>query len=1376
MSRAEVEARYAYLKVSGVCGKDSRCAKIEAALANVNVKDNAFYVSQAGTDDPSYQWSSAIDRNLSYTLSVNSHIPDGETPEVIPVNWVQPERTEVTFTQNSRASEADVRAAIALIQDETGDRAEALAVFEEQLVQGLAVYRSLSDGEASTDGKDPVFQFTSLTDPDKSYSITENSALPDGVEATWSIATRVRKSDVAQYIADALFVGDANDPKLLAAQAALGDTFDDGFTMVQAGTNDNIQYQWMSKTNPNLSYSITTEPAWNETTFTGTRRVSQEDAAKVYQYLKNADSADSRFGNLNAAFDDGELFYLSQVGVDDPSYSWSSRANRNISYAMSLNSKVPVGIPETYKVPPEVTFTKSERVSIGEARTQAEQYLYNALDKEEALAALKPGVAVTKVLTDGEEGSDFIDPVYQFVDVADPDTSYSLAFRSGLPVKNALVDKAVEASWSVTTRVSRADVLHYIEAEDGKEWITDPAKKADALAAWADGEAFYRTQTRSNGLEGATLSYQYQWTSRVNPNVSYGLTVKTGTDLADANILWHESTFTRTQRVSRETVAAEYAYLNDPADPRYHADDTRYANLQEALRWGAVFYMSQAGADDPTYQWTHRSDRNISYSLSKNTKVPCGTAAEPCGTADAPTRFKTEVTFSKSTRVAISEAAGQALNVGDTSDLAEILGTDRIFDPTKTDGQLGVLEQGGVIVSKTLTDGEDVLDFIDPTYQFTDVSDPDKSYSISIKSGIPVGLRNDQNQYTQFTTEATWGVTRRISRDQVLQHIETDTMGTEASGDDKEWIVDTQKKDDALDALEQGDVFYMSYGGTNDNINYQWTDRSDPNVSYSLSVKDKANPVTGINWHETTFAKNRRVSEEEVRLELSRLASEDSRHAMLSDALDDGRIFYMSQAGNDLPSFSWASATNRNLNYSVSQSRFNGQIELTVTKSERVSLAESVQAASRIRDESDAGEASDALATGGVTVFRTVSDGESPHDGNEANPTYQFTDVNNPDRNYSMNINSDAPDGIEATWNISERISRDQALEAIGWIVDEAKRAQALTAIAGADMIQMTRGGEDDTPTYQWTNRAEDAVSYSLQVEADWQQAVFNRNERVDDATVAGIVGAITEAYTLRRNGMLGERDALASEDPQRAVLDGALQALESEYLGQKSKVEAALAKGSIFYRAQSGADDPTYQWTNDKDPNTNYTVSVNTHVPVGAEREDGTYARYRTEYNFSESVRISRGALESSILDGTTPAGLIADEAQREQALAALADPGAMFYRNTVNSEESTYQWSSSYNSRVSYSVSIDPNVPIGEGGTAGYATVAKFTRTERVSRAVMQSLLLQIASKAQTGADESEEHRNARLAIAEGESFTMSQSGSDDKTYSGQVFPIRQ
>jgi hypothetical protein len=362
------------------------------------------------------------------------------------------------------------------------------------------------------------------------------------------------------------------------------------------------------------------------------------------------------------------------------------------------------------------------------------------------------------------------------------------------------------------------------------------------------------------------------------------------------------------------------------------------------------------------------------------------------------------------------------------------------------------LEQPGVTVFRALTDGESVSDFVDPVYQFSNISNSDVNYSIAIKSGIPVGEIKADGSYPSTRTEAVWNISERISKNSVRQSILADGTG--------EWISDTAKRNDALAALTEGEVFSKSYAGPKDNVTYQWTSQTNSNVNFSL--------LTKASWHEATFNRTRRASVAEVTARYAYLENTgDSRYAGLAAALADadGTLFYMTQAGNDDPSFQWASVTDRNLNYSLS---VNSKVpvgeagtpaagfktEVTFTKSFRESIEEAVKQTALIVDPSDRAEALVALAVFGTVVSRTLSDGESASDG--VDPVYQFADVANPDKSYSMAVRSGIPvgnppanTGIEATWNVTERISKNQVKLHLtsAWVSNASKLAAALAAM-----------------------------------------------------------------------------------------------------------------------------------------------------------------------------------------------------------------------------------------------------------------------------------------------------------------------------------------
>jgi len=58
----------------------------------------AFYMSKVGSKDPSYQWTSVLDPNVSYSLNLNSHVPRGT--ETAPLA----DGTEISITRTERVS------------------------------------------------------------------------------------------------------------------------------------------------------------------------------------------------------------------------------------------------------------------------------------------------------------------------------------------------------------------------------------------------------------------------------------------------------------------------------------------------------------------------------------------------------------------------------------------------------------------------------------------------------------------------------------------------------------------------------------------------------------------------------------------------------------------------------------------------------------------------------------------------------------------------------------------------------------------------------------------------------------------------------------------------------------------------------------------------------------------------------------------------------------------------------------------------------------------------------------------------------------------------------------------------------------------------
>ncbi|MBI4711634.1 MAG: hypothetical protein HY767_04150, partial [Candidatus Omnitrophica bacterium] len=76
----------------------------------------------------------------------------------------------------------------------------------------------------------------------------------------------------------------------------------------------------------------------------------------------------------------------------------------------------------------------------------------------------------------------------------------------------------------------------------------------------------------------------------------------------------------------------------------------------------------------------------------------------------------------------------------------------------------------------------------------------------------------------------------------------------------------------------------------------------------------------------------------------------------------------------------------------------------------------------------------------------------------------------------------------------------------------------------------------------------------------------------------------------------------------------------------------------------------------------------------------------------------------------------MIRNEAMRLSAGQAASDPMAVFYRVEGDNKQMSYQWTSSQDPNVSYSISIDLKVPVGEEGN--FTQEATFVTNTRVSR----------------------------------------------------------
>ncbi|MBI4711510.1 MAG: hypothetical protein HY767_03495, partial [Candidatus Omnitrophica bacterium] len=507
---------------------------------------------------------------------------------------------------------------------------------------------------------------------------------------------------------------------------------------------------------------------------------------------------------------------------------------------------------------------------------------------------------------------------------------------------------------------------------------------------------------------------------------------------------------------------------------------------------------------EAVYQWTNPQDPAENWSLAVNSHVPEGTEAEPL--ADS-----TEVTLNHNVRVAPSEVSALIAKIADPVKRAEA-------EAAFTTGKEFYLSQAG----------DD-----DAVYQWSDKDNSNLSYSVTANDHVPAGQPDASGNYGQFTTEYTFSHSERTSVQEMLALIPL--------------IEDETKRSEAYISLFSADSFYRSQAGNDDAV-FQWSSRNDPKVSCTITK----NPRLDV----TTFSRTKRVSREQVQSELAALtASYNTEKAALAAqiaeasgaektafeaalarlevesplrlgritaALADAKVnmFSKVQAGSDDPVYQWSSASNKNLNYSLSLNTkvpvgetgtagAGFRTEVTFSRNERASADEARSQVNLIRDSADKAEVlailNDQLAKG-LAVYRSLTDSESVLD--YAEYSYQFTDISDPDKSYSLAVNSGALDGAEATWTITQRIGRSQVIAARGYIETTyttsrtelealiaqttdaetlaflqqslanltatyvAKMADLDAAIADGDGFSMSRAGSNDTAAqYQWTSK-----------------------------------------------------------------------------------------------------------------------------------------------------------------------------------------------------------------------------------------------------------------------------------------------------------------
>ena len=774
-----------------------------------------------------------------------------------------------------------------------------------------------------------------------------------------------------------------------------------------------------------------------------------------------------------------------QDGID-PTYQFSDPEAGDVNYSISVKTGLPVDDPAVDRAE-EVTWAVNVRVTRKRVEALIDDYIARAEDKN-LTAKVEELRTALDLLRKGREiywsrnGSDDEMGRYQWTNSGDPNVSYTLQAKPGFE----------DATVAVTTQVSRSAAeaqiallaagfkarLDEVEAEMATASAERKVKLQavlDALTAQRDAEAALIEQALDDADGGiffrnqqvGSADFSFGWTSLQNRNLSYSLSANTSVPFGRRNEgggysnPLTEVTFSRSERVSYSSMMAKARLVTD-ARKKQEA----LAAIDSVNDQGGAFYRATTGLKDPVYQWSKQDYSDENWSISVNDRVPQG-IADANGVYPS---YGTEYSFSHNVRVMESEVLAAIDAIRDAVKKAE----------ARAAFQAALDENTSFFKSRA---GDD-----DPVYQWSYKSDPNTNYTITLNDHVQCGVRTESGAYPAYTTEAVYSVNRRVSLQDTLALI---------SG-----IPDAVKRDQAYLALFTADAIYRVQAGNDDPV-YQWTNRFDPNESFSMTPNDRL----GF----TTFSRTARVSREEVAARYARLKDTgDSRYAGLEAALADARdnAFHVSRAGGDDPTYQWTSKTDKNLTYSLSLvkvpvgealadgSYASYRVEVTFVRNTRASEADVRAAIALIKDQKgDGAEAAAVLGdllTLGASVYRSLSDGESPLDGTD--PVFQFTGLPDPDqkyspdKSYSITVNSAAPDGPEATWNISTRVRRTEVARYItdGWFAGDDKDPKLLDALAALadsddDAFYMSQAGTNDNVQFQWTSKS-DPTQFSIAV------------------------------------------------------------------------------------------------------------------------------------------------------------------------------------------------------------------------------------------------------------------------------------------------------
>jgi len=329
--------------------------KRQQAENALNDTFTVFFLNTTSGEDPSYQWTNSSDPNISYSVSMNTNAPDG---------------TEATFKVSYRISQAEIESlikAVAATPAETIDeRFSATIPIRTLLLGDLASDPNWDNAkvelaEGTSEDGTRIWTGYSITSEDgsvtRSVVFNLDPETPPDEKIQYIEMTRVQRNAIitGTYTAEALlggFVAAGDWP--IAHVTVSSDSFDEESRTVQNDFYD------LTKADDTALRVAQIDLSQVPPRVTLVEQVDQQTMLQVVPVIR--DEAQRQAAWL-AIQDPLAVFYRIESGNDDPVYQWTSSKDPNLSYAIAVNNRVPVGttVPKTYTT--EAKFTVYTRIS-----------------------------------------------------------------------------------------------------------------------------------------------------------------------------------------------------------------------------------------------------------------------------------------------------------------------------------------------------------------------------------------------------------------------------------------------------------------------------------------------------------------------------------------------------------------------------------------------------------------------------------------------------------------------------------------------------------------------------------------------------------------------------------------------------------------------------------------------------------------------------------------------------------------------------------------------------------------------------------------------------------------------------------------------------